>query len=186
MLRADLVEPDDIVVVAASGTSGAGRKPAASLLASEVAGSVSAYKAGGVHQHTPEIEQALSWAADAPARVSFTPLLAPMPRGILATCTAKLTRRADTEELREVLHEAYADEAFVHLAAAGSLARERMDGRRQRRHPRCCGGRAQRARGGGRRHRQSRQGAAGQAIQNANLMLGLAEQSGLTTQGVAP
>lgn len=186
LLRADLVEPDDIVVVAASGTSGAGRKPAASLLASEVAGSVSAYKAGGVHQHTPEIEQALSWAADAPARVSFTPLLAPMPRGILATCTAKLTRRADTEELREVLHEAYADEAFVHLAAAGSWPASGWT----------AGGNGVILGVAADAHSGRAvvvaaidnlvKGAAGQAIQNANLMLGLAEQSGLTTQGVAP
>ena len=93
LLAAGLVEPDDIVIVAASGTSGAGRSPRDDLLASEVMGSMSAYKVGGTHRHTPEIEQALSEALPAPGAVtlSFTPTLAPMPRGILATSTARLT-----------------------------------------------------------------------------------------------
>src|ERR1700722_10183684 len=92
LLAAGLVEPDDIVIVAASGTSGAGRSPRTDLLASEVMGSMSAYKAGGTHRHTPEIEQALSEVLPAPGAVtiSFTPTLAPMPRGILATSTARL------------------------------------------------------------------------------------------------
>ena len=104
LLAAGLAEPQDIVIVAASGTSGAGRSPSAALLATEVMGAVSAYQAGGTHRHTPEIEQALAEAArrapGGPAAadaarpsVSFTPMLAPMPRGILATCTARLSRR---------------------------------------------------------------------------------------------
>ncbi len=84
------LSPDDIVIVAASGTSGAGRAPSQPLLASEVMGAMSAYQVGGVHRHTPEIEQALAEAAGTRPRVSFTPVLAPMPRGILATCTARL------------------------------------------------------------------------------------------------
>jgi N-acetyl-gamma-glutamyl-phosphate reductase len=99
LLAAGLVEPSDIVVVAASGTSGAGRSLQYNLLASEVMGSMSAYKVGGVHRHTPEIEQALSEVLPAEDRgpgeekvtVSFTPSLAPMPRGILATSTARMT-----------------------------------------------------------------------------------------------
>src|SRR5215469_11573268 len=88
LAAARLVEPDDVVIVAASGTSGAGRSLRPDLLGSEVMGAVSAYQAGGAHRHTPEIEQALGEAAGGGWRVSFTPLLAPMPRGILATCTA--------------------------------------------------------------------------------------------------
>ena len=97
LVAAGLVEPADIVIVAASGTSGAGRVLRQELLGSEVMGSVAAYQAGGAHRHTPEIEQALqevrpsgSPAAAPPVSVSFTPVLAPMPRGILATCTARL------------------------------------------------------------------------------------------------
>src|ERR1700759_355456 len=102
LLAAGLVEPADIVVVAASGTSGAGRSLQYNLLASEDMGSMSAYKVGGTHRHTPEIEQALSEVLPAqdtgPGKdtvtLSFTPSLAPMPRGILATSTARLTPRA--------------------------------------------------------------------------------------------
>src|SRR5580658_9202507 len=96
LLAAGLVEPADIVIVAASGTSGAGRSPRPELLASEVMGSMSAYQAGGTHRHTPEIEQALAAERSSGLRsrnvtLSFTPTLAPMPRGILATCTARLS-----------------------------------------------------------------------------------------------
>ncbi len=104
LLASGLAEPSDIVIVAASGTSGAGRAATASLMGSEVMGSVSAYKAGGVHRHTPEIEEALqgvlsprtpaSNAGQQRVTISFTPSLAPMPRGILATATARLAGRA--------------------------------------------------------------------------------------------
>src|SRR6202142_752406 len=100
LLHTGLAEPDDIVIVAASGTTGAGRSPRVDLLASEVMGSMSAYKVGGAHRHTPEIEQALSEVqslshersrtSPPPVTLSFTPTLAPMPRGILATATARL------------------------------------------------------------------------------------------------
>ena len=85
-LAAGLAEPD-VVVVAASGTSGAGRALKPHLLGSEVMGSVSAYAAGGTHRHTPEMIQNLSAAAGERVSVSFTPTLVPMSRGILATCT---------------------------------------------------------------------------------------------------
>ena len=114
LLAAGLADPRDIVIVAASGTSGAGRTPSAALLATEVMGAVSAYQAGGVHRHTPEIEQALTAVAGGQATISFTPLLAPMPRGILATCTARLAPGAARHsDLREALAAAYADEPFV-------------------------------------------------------------------------
>src|SRR3954451_23717444 len=90
LLAAGLVEPQDVVVVAASGTSGAGRAAKPNLLGTEVMGDLSAYKVGA-HQHSPEIRQTLARVAGADVSLSFTPVLAPMPRGILATCTARTT-----------------------------------------------------------------------------------------------
>lgn len=113
-LAAGLVEPE-VVVVAASGTSGAGKKAVPHLLGSEVMGSVSAYGVGGVHRHTPEMIQNLSQAAGAPVSVSFTPTLVPMSRGILATCSAKLAPGVDADAARAAYEKAYADEPFVHL-----------------------------------------------------------------------
>ena len=117
-LAAGLVEPE-VVVVAASGTSGAGKSAKAHLLGSEVMGSVSAYGVGGVHRHTPEMVQNLSQAAGAPVGVSFTPTLVPMSRGILATCSAKLRPEVDAEAARAAYAKAYADEPFVHLLPEG-------------------------------------------------------------------
>ncbi|WP_233489505.1 N-acetyl-gamma-glutamyl-phosphate reductase [Blastococcus sp. TF02-09] len=117
-LAAGLVEPD-VVVVAASGTSGAGKSAKPHLLGSEVMGSVSAYGVGGVHRHTPEMIQNLTQAAGAPVTVSFTPTLVPMSRGILATCSAKLAPGADAESARAAYEKAYADEPFVHLLPEG-------------------------------------------------------------------
>src|ERR1035438_10157888 len=94
LLASGVAEPGDVVIVSASGTSGAGRAPTKPLLASEVMGSVSPYQVGGVHRHTPEIEQALGQASGTRPVISFTPVLAPMPRGILATCTARLAAAA--------------------------------------------------------------------------------------------
>ena len=99
-------------------------------------GAVSAYQVGGVHRHTPEIEQAFAVAAGRPAAVSFTPLLAPMPRGILATCTARLASRAPgAPGPREVLAAAYGGRALRPPAARGALAQHRGHRRIQRRAP---------------------------------------------------
>ncbi len=125
-LAAGLLDPDDVVVVAASGTSGAGRAASVRLLGSEVMGSMSPYGVGGVHRHTPEIEQGLGRAAGRPVRVSFTPTLAPMPRGILATCTARFaagTQVPDAGTLRAAWLEAYDDEPFVHVLPEGRWPR---------------------------------------------------------------
>ncbi|TNM66833.1 N-acetyl-gamma-glutamyl-phosphate reductase [Streptomyces sp. NP160] len=120
---AGLLEPDDVVVVAASGTSGAGKGLKPNLLGSEVMGSMSPYGVGGVHRHTPEVEQNLSGAAGEPVTVSFTPTLAPMPRGILATCTARVRPGTTADQLRAAWRAAYADEPFVHLLPEGSWPR---------------------------------------------------------------
>jgi N-acetyl-gamma-glutamyl-phosphate reductase len=116
-LAAGIVEPE-VVVTAVSGTSGAGKSLKPHLLGAEVMGSLSAYGVGGVHRHTPEMVQNLSAAAGAPVSVSFTPILAPLPRGILATCTAR--SQTSAAEAVEVYTKAYADEPFVHLLPEGS------------------------------------------------------------------
>ncbi|OZM76629.1 N-acetyl-gamma-glutamyl-phosphate reductase [Pseudonocardia sp. MH-G8] len=116
-LAAGIVDPE-VVVTAVTGTSGAGKSLKPHLLGAEVMGSLSAYGVGGVHRHTPEMVQNLSAAAGRSVSVSFTPVLAPLPRGILATCSARTT--ASTGEATEVYAKAYADEPFVHLLPEGS------------------------------------------------------------------
>jgi N-acetyl-gamma-glutamyl-phosphate reductase len=193
LLAAGLVEPDDIVIVAASGTSGAGRSLRYNLLASEVMGSMSAYKVGGIHRHTPEIEQALSEVLPAPGRVtlSFTPTLAPMPRGILATSTAKLTPAVAASSdpaslLRSAFADAYGDGPFVHLLPEGqwpiTAAVYGSNGAHVQVAADPHAGRAVVIS----TTDNLGKGAAGQAVQLANLMLGLPETAGLTTHGVMP
>ncbi len=116
-LAAGLAGPD-VVVTAVSGTSGAGKALKPHLLGAEVMGSLSAYGVGGAHRHTPEIVQNLSAAAGTPVRVSFTPVLAPLPRGILACCSA--ATGAPVEQLVETYAKAYADEPFVALLPEGT------------------------------------------------------------------
>jgi N-acetyl-gamma-glutamyl-phosphate reductase len=190
LLKAGLADPADMVIVAASGTSGAGRSPRQDLLASEVMGSMSAYKVGGAHRHTPEIEQALTEAAGAPASISFTPVLAPMPRGILATCTAKLAPDAPgataDNTLRAAFAEAYAASPFVHLLPAGQWPSSGATSGSNAAHLQVTADTH-----AGRAVVISAidnlgKGAAGQAVQIANLMLGLPETAGLTSHGVAP
>jgi N-acetyl-gamma-glutamyl-phosphate reductase len=180
---AGLAEPE-VVVTAVSGTSGAGKSLKPNLLGAEVMGALSAYGVGGVHRHTPEIVQNLSVVAGKTVGVSFTPILAPLPRGILASCSAPTS--ASAAEVVEAYAKAYADEPFVHLlpdgvwpstaatlgantvclqvtvdADAGRLiAVAAID--------------------------NLTKGTAGGAIQCMNLALGLPETAGLPIAGVAP
>lgn len=117
------ITADDITVVAASGVTGAGRSAKISLLGSETMNSLTSYKFGGVHQHTPEIEQALNGASGAQTKISFTPILAPMPRGILATISAKLSPRSDYATIRAAYESTYGSEEFVTLLPEGELPR---------------------------------------------------------------
>jgi N-acetyl-gamma-glutamyl-phosphate reductase len=117
-VAADLVEPA-VTVVAVSGTSGAGRAAKVDLLGAEVIGSARAYNIAGAHRHTPEIAQGLRTATDRDVTVSFTPVLIPTSRGILATCTARTS--ASSSEIRAAYEKAYAAEPFVHLLAEGRL-----------------------------------------------------------------
>ncbi len=183
LLGAGLVEPDDLVVVAASGTSGAGRAPRAALLGSETAGDVTAYKVGS-HQHTPEIRQTLARVGGRPVGLSFTPVLAPMPRGILATCTARTG--SSVGDLREALRAAYADEPFVHVLPEGRWPHTAAVSGSNACHVQVAvdadAGRAVVVSA----IDNLGKGAAGQALQCANLLLGLPEAAGLTACGTAP
>ena len=178
------IDSSDIVVVAASGTTGAGRSAKINLIGSEVMGSLSSYKFGGVHQHTPEIEQALSAVANKEVKISFTPILAPMPRGILATITAKLTSAMTTEQAHQLYSKHYANEFFVDLLPAGQMPKTSA----------VTGSNKVQIQVAVDQHSNRLvvsvaidnlgKGAAGQAIQNANLICGLSEISGLALDGI--
>lgn len=183
---AGLLEAQDVVVVAASGTSGAGKSPKPHLLGSEVMGSMSPYGVGGGHRHTPEIEQNLSRAAGEPVTVSFTPTLAPMPRGILATCTARLRAGAHPAAVRAVWETAYADEPFVHVLPEGSWpATASVVGSNHVQLQLAVDERLGRVVVVSAIDNLTK-GTAGAAVQCANLALGLEETLGLPMAGVAP
>lgn len=176
----------EAVIVAASGTSGAGKAPKAHLLGSEVMGSMSPYGVGGVHRHTPEMIQNLTAAAGEPVTVSFTPTLAPMPRGILATCSAKAQPGVTAESVRAAYEKAFADEPFVHLLPEGQWPVTAS----------VYGSNAVQVQVAydAAAHRiiaisaidNLTKGTAGGAVQSMNLALGLPEELGLSTIGVAP
>jgi len=177
LIAAGLAAPHDVVVTSASGTSGAGRAAAPHLLGSEVMSDLSAYKVGA-HRHVPEIKQAAGLIS-----LTMTPVLAPMPRGILASVS--LVPAADGDPY-ECLAAAYAGEPFVHVlppgqqphtgATAGSNGAQ-LQVVRDADSARIIVTSAIDNLG---------KGAAGQAVQNANLMLGLAETAGLCADGIAP
>ncbi len=185
--------PDDVVIVAASGTSGAGKAAKINLIGSEVMGSMNPYGVGGGHRHTPEIQQGLSDASGLDVKVSFTPTLAPMSRGILTTATAKVSpefaAQAGTDlaaALREIWIEAYAGEPFVKVLPAGqwpstkSVQASNYAVLQMAYDPNvnrvvvCCA------------IDNLTKGTAGGAVQSMNIALGLAETTGLSFQGVAP
>ncbi|HET8582791.1 MAG TPA: N-acetyl-gamma-glutamyl-phosphate reductase [Jatrophihabitans sp.] len=178
LIAAGVADPDDVVITSASGTSGAGRAAQPHLLGSEVMGDLSGYKVGS-HRHVPEIKQ-----ASGARTLTMTPVLAPMPRGIL--CSAALRPTGSGDDPYDVLAAAYADAPFVHVLPAGQQPRTAATA------------------GSNSAHLQAvldadsgrivvtcaldnlGKGAAGQAVQNANLMLGLPETAGLSIDGVAP
>ncbi|MER6737716.1 N-acetyl-gamma-glutamyl-phosphate reductase [Streptomyces puniciscabiei] len=182
---AGLAEPE-AVVVAASGTSGAGKAPRADLLGSEVMGSMRPYGVGGGHRHTPEMVQNLSAVAGRRVAVSFTPALAPMPRGILATCSAAARPGVGAHDVRAAYEKALADEPFVRLLPEGqwpSTAAVRGSNAAQVQVTLDAAV--------GRIIAISAidnltKGTAGGAVQSMNVALGLPEGLGLSTIGVAP
>lgn len=185
-VAAGVVDPGDVVAVLAVGTSGAGRSLRPELLASQVAGSASAYQVGGIHRHTPEIVQNLEAAGGTGVSISFTPVLVPMARGILATSTARLAPGASAAEVRAAWESAYAGEPFVHLLPPGSFPSSGDTTGANT----CLIGLAV-DENAGRVVAVSAidnlvKGTAGAAIQSANLALGLPETLGLPVDGVAP
>ena len=179
-----LADLTDIFVVAASGTTGAGRSAKINLIASEVAGSLTSYKFGGVHQHTPEIEQALTKISGTEAKISFTPILAPMPRGILSTITAKLTKEITTAEAHSIYAKFFADSQFVTVLPIGVMPKTAA----------LIGSNHVQIQVAVDKHTSRLvvsvaidnlgKGAAAQAIQNANLMCGFDEAAGLRFDGL--
>jgi N-acetyl-gamma-glutamyl-phosphate reductase len=180
LIAAGIAEADDVVVTSASGTSGAGKAALPHLLGSEVMGDLTGYKVG-VHRHVPEIKQ-----ASGARSLTMTPVLAPMPRGILSVTALRAAGTVTAPQVREALAAAYADEPFVHVLPDGQQPRTSATA------------------GSNSAHLQAvvdldsgrilvtsaldnlGKGAAGQALQNANLMLGLAETAGLHIDGTAP
>lgn len=182
-VAAGLVEPA-VTVVAVSGTSGAGRAAKVDLLAAEVIGSARAYNIAGAHRHTPEIAQGLRAVSDRPVTVSFTPVLIPTSRGILATCTAPTS--ASLSEVRAAYEKAYSAEPFVHLLSEGRLPRTgsvigsnaaqlavAVDADAGVLVAVCA-------------IDNLVKGTAGAAVQSMNLALGWPETQGLSTVGMAP
>ena len=181
-----LLESSDLVAVLAVGPSGAGKSLKTELLASELLGSASAYQVGGIHRHTPEIRQNLELAGGSDVSISFTPVLVPMSRGILATSTARLKPGVTEAQVRQAWESAYADEPFVHVLPAGQ-------------YPRTADTLGSNSCLIGLTVDEAAvrvvvisaidnlvKGTAGAAIQSANIALGFPETTGLTMDGVAP
>lgn len=186
-VAAGVIDPSDIVTMLAVGPSGAGKSLKPNLLASEILGTANPYAVGGSHRHIPEIAQALRGAgATGDVRISFTPVLVPMARGILATSTAPIAPGATDADLRGAWEAAYDDEKFVQLLPAGEFPRTAD----------VLG--ANTALIGLAIDRAANRvvvvtavdnlvkGTAGAAVQSMNIALGLAEDTALTVNGIAP
>jgi N-acetyl-gamma-glutamyl-phosphate reductase len=183
---AGVLEARDVVIVAASGTSGAGKSLKPHLLGAEVMGAMSPYGVGGSHRHTPEIEQNLAGVRGDDVRVSFTPTLAPMPRGILAICTAPLRGSLDAAAVRAAWEKAYADEPFVHLLPEGQWpSTASVLGSNSLHVQVTLDERVGRVVAVAAVDNLAK-GTAGAAVQCMNLALGLPETAGLPVAGVAP
>ncbi len=185
-VAAGVIESTDIVSVLAVGPSGAGKSLKPHLLGSELMGTANPYAVGGTHRHIPEIAQGLRWAGADDVSLSFTPVLVPMARGILATSTARLTPGTSASSVREAWEAAYKDETFVQVLPEGVMPRTAdVLGANTA----LMGLAVDEAAG-----RvvvvaavdNLAKGTAGAAIQSANIALGLPESTGLTVNGVAP
>ncbi|GHE86456.1 N-acetyl-gamma-glutamyl-phosphate reductase [Amycolatopsis deserti] len=184
-LAAGLVRPE-VTITAVTGTSGAGKSLKPHLLGSEVMGSASAYGVGGAHRHTPEFAQNLSSVAGVPVTVSFTPVLAPMPRGILTTASAPLAGETDTAAARAVYEKAYQAEPFVQVLPEGSWpVTSATLGSNNVQLQVAVDADAGRLVVVAAIDNLTK-GTAGGAIQSMNIALGLPETTGLPTVGVAP
>ena len=181
---ASFTDLSDVVVVAASGTTGAGRTAKVNLIASEVSGSLTSYKFGGVHQHTPEIEETLSAISGQDAKISFTPILAPMPRGILSTISLKITKDISLADARAAYQNFFLETPFVYLLPEGQMPKTSS----------LTGSNFVQIQIAIDQHTRRLtisvaidnlgKGASAQAIQNANLMFGFDATSGLLGNGL--
>jgi N-acetyl-gamma-glutamyl-phosphate reductase len=181
---ASFTDLSDVVVVAASGTTGAGRTAKVNLIASEVSGALTSYKFGGVHQHTPEIEETLSAISGQEAKISFTPILAPMPRGILSTISLKMTKGISIDEARSHYRDFFIETPFVSLLPDGQMPKTSS----------LTGSNYVQMQIAIDQHTERftvsvaidnlGKGASSQAIQNANLMCGFDVTSGLLGNGL--
>jgi N-acetyl-gamma-glutamyl-phosphate reductase len=186
-ITSGLTTAHDVVVVAASGPSGAGRSLKPHLLGAELMGSASAYSVGGIHRHTPELLQNFAACGASEPSVSFTPVLVPMARGILATCTAPLADHGITHDQAYAAYaETYAEEPFVWLLPDGHWPQTKSVLGSNAVHVQVTVD-----------HDAGRlvavaaldnltKGTAGAAVQCMNLALGFPEIAGLTTIGLAP
>ena len=178
MVKEGLIDPNTLIIDAKSGTSGAGRGAKTDNLDCEVNESIKAYGVG-THRHTPEIEEQLSYAAGQPVTISFTPHLVPMNRGILVTAYASLNGKVTEEEARAAYEKYYRDEYFVRLLEPGAVPQTRwVEGSNFADVNFKIDPRTNRVVMMGAIDNMVK-GAAGQAIQNMNLMFGLPEQTGL-------
>ncbi len=183
LIEAGVVDVEHLIADAKSGVSGAGRKAELGLLFSEASDNFKAYNVGG-HRHHPEVVQGLNGRSKSPVTVVFTPHLVPMVRGILATLYARLTDRS--VDLQALYEKRYAGEPFVDVMPAGSHPETRSV-----RASNVCRIAVHRPQGGDLAvvlavEDNLVKGAAGQAIQNMNLMFGLPETTGLTAPPVVP
>ncbi len=186
-IAAGVIEPADLVSVLAVGPSGAGKAAKTHLLGAELMGTANPYAVGGTHRHIPEIQQALRDAgAKTQPTISFTPVLVPMSRGILATSTARIAPGVTATQVREAWEAAYADEPFVQLLPEGQMPRtaDTLGANT------CLIGLAVDEAAGRvvvvAALDNLTKGTAGAAIQSANIALGLPETTGLSMNGVAP
>ncbi|MGA4508737.1 N-acetyl-gamma-glutamyl-phosphate reductase [Propionibacteriaceae bacterium G1746] len=181
-----LIDGHDITVAAASGSSGAGKSPKPNLLGAELFGSASAYGVGGMHRHTPEMLQNLRVLGATAPSISFTPMLVPMSRGILAIVTAPLNPGIDIARVRATYEQAYADEPFVHLLPEGQWPMSQsVIGSNAVQVQVTVDASVNRLVAVATLDNLTK-GTAGGAIQSMNIALGLDETTGLTTVGVAP
>jgi len=185
LLSSRWIDPSSVIADSKSGVSGAGREPQITSLFCEVDGAFKAYKVGG-HRHTPEIEQELSLLAEKELRISFTPHLLPLKRGILSTIYAALAREADAREATELYKEFYRDEPFVRICRSGQFPNlSSVVGSNY-----CDIGVTVDKRTGRivvvTAIDNLIKGASGQAIQNMNIMAGFREETGLPRVALYP
>jgi len=185
-VSAGVIEAHDIVSVLAVGPSGAGKSLKPHLLGAELLGTANPYAVGGTHRHIPEIQQALRAAGATDPRVSFTPVLVPMARGILATTTARIANDATDAQIRAAWERAYGDEVFVQLLPEGQQPRTAdVTGANTALMSVSIDRAANRVVIVAAVDNLAK-GTAGAAIQSMNIALGLDETTALTMNGVAP